>query len=113
MPDVSEFINETDILVVPSIMRDSFPTTVLEGMSSGKAVIATDTGGAQEAIEHLKSGIIISNDDVDSFAAHLEILIRDKTYQKQLGDAARERFLKNYTEVVYLGKMRKYFLENA
>ncbi|WP_455578301.1 glycosyltransferase family 4 protein, partial [Campylobacter fetus] len=48
-PDVSQFVNETDVLVVPSLAKESFPTTVLEGMSCAKTVIATRTGGAVEA----------------------------------------------------------------
>ena len=48
--DISTLISSADICLVPSLMKDPFPTTVLEAMSVGKPVIATVHGGAAEAI---------------------------------------------------------------
>jgi glycosyltransferase involved in cell wall biosynthesis len=83
-PDVRRFLNETDILVVPSTGKESFPTTVLEGMSAGKPVIATNTGGAAEAIVHEESGFLISNADPNTFAVILTRLIEDEHLRKKV-----------------------------
>jgi glycosyltransferase involved in cell wall biosynthesis len=108
IPDVKKYVNETDIMVVPSIGKESFPTTVLEGMSAGKAVIATNTGGATEAIVHGKSGFLIKNDDPENFAQILTRLITDEHLRTEIGKEARKRYLKNYTLEVFHKKMQKF-----
>lgn len=118
--ETSKYLNETDILVVPSIMKDPFPTTVLEGMCCGKTVVATDTGGAAEAIIDGLSGILIKNNDAKQFAIVLENLISDSSERKRLGAKARERYLEHFSISIYLEKMSRllfkqlpstYFLE--
>ena len=36
-PDIKTLLNSSDVIVVPSLMRDPFPTTILEAASAGKA----------------------------------------------------------------------------
>ena len=47
-------------------MKDPFPTTVLEAMSAGKAVIASDTGGAKEAIDDNETGFLITANESET-----------------------------------------------
>jgi len=94
--NVTPFLNETDILVVPSLMRDPFPTTILEGLSAGKPVIATNTGGAVQSIQSNKDGILIEAGDVKSFSAHLLTLITTPSLRSELGSNARQSFLRKF-----------------
>lgn len=107
--DVSHHINETDVLVVPSLNRDPFPTTVLEGMSCGKAVISSNTGGAVEAIEDNVTGMLIGPDDAKIFAQRMELLVSDPDLRKRLGKAARQSYLNNYTIEIYKNNLSNYF----
>ncbi|KEO73455.1 glycosyltransferase family 4 protein [Anditalea andensis] len=106
--EVSKYLNATDILVVPSIMKDPFPTTVLEGMCCAKAVVATDTGGAAEAIVHGQSGLLIKNDDTHRFALELDNLIADASERKRLGVNAREKYMKNFSISSYHNRMSQF-----
>lgn len=108
-PDVSKFVNETDVLVVPSLAKESFPTTVLEGMSCAKAVIATRTGGAVEAIQDNVTGFLIEPDDLPGFAHKLEILVSDEDLRNRLGLSARQSFINNFTIDIYRDKLSNYF----
>ncbi len=108
-PDVTHYLNETDILVVPSLMRDSFPTTVLEGMCCGKLVIATDTGGAIEAITDQESGRIMKNNDVEQFSRILDEGILSKSTREEMGRNARMKYLKSFTVEVYQEKVAAFF----
>jgi glycosyltransferase involved in cell wall biosynthesis len=109
LKDISWYLNQTDVLVVPSLMKDPFPTTVLEGMACGKAVIASDTGGAAEAISHLHTGILISSSDVKPFASYLDQLVIDRSLRQNLGHEARISFLKNFNEEVFRKNLNEYF----
>jgi glycosyltransferase involved in cell wall biosynthesis len=106
--EISKYLNETDILVVPSIMKDPFPTTVLEGMCCGKAVVATDTGGAVEALVHGVSGMLIKSDNAKQFALVLENLIANPSERKRLGTNARERYLAQFSISTYRIKMSQF-----
>lgn len=108
IPETKKYLNETDILVVPSIMKDPFPTTVLEGLSVGKLVIATDTGGAAEAIQHEKSGYLIPSDNPQNFADTLAHFIYNSKVREEIGKCARERYLALFTLEIFNDKLKKY-----
>lgn len=106
--DVTRFLNETDILVVPSTGKESFPTTVLEGMSAGKPVIATNTGGAAEAIVDGDSGFLINNDDPRKFAATLSNLIKNQSLREKMGARARDRYLACFSLDIFNSNMQAF-----
>jgi glycosyltransferase involved in cell wall biosynthesis len=106
--DVSSYINGTDILVVPTLIKDSFPTTVLEGMSCGKPVISSNTGGAVEAIEDNVSGMLIGPDDVAEFTNKIELLVSDPNLRIRIGNSARQSYLNNYTIDIYTKNLSTY-----
>lgn len=95
--DISVELADADVCLVPSLMKDPFPTTVLEAMSAGKAIIASDTGGAKEAITNNISGIVIPADDPFEFAQMIRKLIGNKSLINKLGTNAKESFDSNYT----------------
>ncbi len=94
--DIKQYLNESDIVVVPSLGYDSFPTIILEALSAGKPVIATNTGGAVESVIDNQNGYIISPNDTVDFSAKLSKLISDDELRKQMGDKARERYLNEF-----------------
>ena len=107
--DVREHLNMTDILLVPSLMADPFPTTILEGLSAGKPVIATNGGWAVQSIEDGVSGRLINRDTPNQFRDILTILITDETERRRLGANARERFLNMFQVNIFKENIRKVF----
>lgn len=97
--DISQEMSKADVCLVPSIMKDPFPTTVLEAMSVGKAVIATSHGGAKEALE--ESGLLISPNNTEAFKTSLRKLISSPDKIKELGEKAKQRFYQNFTKEVF------------
>ncbi|HEY9262069.1 glycosyltransferase family 4 protein [Chitinophaga sp.] len=96
MENITPMLNETDILVVPSLMRESFPTTILEGLSAGKPVIATNTGGAIQSIASGVDGILIDAGDNVGFANHLAKMIENPKVREVFGVKARQKFLAKF-----------------
>jgi len=97
--DISQEMMKADVCLVPSIMKDPFPTTVLEAMSVGKAVIATSHGGAKEALD--ETGMLIKPHDVSGFVASLRKLIKSPQEVIDLGKKAKNRFYKKFTSEVF------------
>lgn len=95
--NISDEMSKADVCIVPSLMADPFPTTVLEAMSAGKPVIATANGGAKEAVIHGKTGFIVQRGDADALAKAITLLIKSPTKIKTMGMAGRIAFLKDFT----------------
>ncbi|WP_277209483.1 glycosyltransferase family 4 protein [Isoptericola croceus] len=72
---VAAIMRTADVVVVPSRWAEPFALTVLEGMASGAAVIASRVGGIPEAAG--RAGILVSPDDPEALAQALEGLADD------------------------------------
>lgn len=100
VPDISAEMKAADVCLVPSLMKDPFPTTVLEAMSAGKAIISTNHGGASEALED-DCGILIKPNDIKALSAAIEGLIKTPEKIRKLGARAYKRYESNYTSEVF------------
>lgn len=69
------------------------PITILEAMSAGLPVIATDVGGISEAIDP-SCGFLIKRGDLAGLQEALIKLITDKNLRKTMGENAR-RIIEN------------------
>jgi glycosyltransferase involved in cell wall biosynthesis len=76
---------------LPSRADEGLPVVCAEALAAGKAVVATRSGGAPEAIVHGRTGLIVEREDVAGLAAALTTLTRDANLRGQFAAAARER----------------------
>ena len=72
--ELSERLNDSDILAVPSSW-EGFGIVYLEGMGFGLPAIATTEGAAKEIIQHGENGYLIDKGDSKALASHLQSLI--------------------------------------
>jgi glycosyltransferase involved in cell wall biosynthesis len=56
--DTEVFYDAADVVLVPSLEPDPFPTVVLEAGLAGRCVVASDLGGAREAVVEGVTGLI-------------------------------------------------------
>lgn len=94
--DVSNLMSACDVVVVPSILPDPFPNTVLEGMSCSRPVVAFDVGGIPEAIENRVSGILVQEKTATALASAFAELIENTSLRQEIGLNARTRIVKNF-----------------
>ncbi len=100
-PDINQVIESLDVVVFPSIAPEAFPLSVLEAMSLGKPVVASDVGGVREMIEDRVSGFLVEPDHPEQIAERIIFLfehpeIRDRIRQKAKEVVQQEFSLKNY-----------------
>lgn len=81
--------SEFDVVVVPSVEPEAFPLTILEGMASGAAVVASDIGGTAEAVDD--GGVLVSPGDVNQLSEVLESLAIDRALVSDLSNRGRAR----------------------
>ncbi|MCK6211779.1 glycosyltransferase [Georgenia sp. EYE_87] len=66
-----------DILVLPSIMRESHSILTREALAAGLVVVCSDTLGPEEAVRHGSNGLVFPDGDVDALSTALRALITD------------------------------------
>ena len=81
---------EADVFVMPSMPREKsvegFGFVYLEAASHGLPVIAHETGGVKDAVQHGKNGFLINPDEPDSLAKCIGKLIEDEDLRKKMGE---------------------------
>ncbi len=107
VPDAGPYIAQLDILVNASD-PEPFGIVLLEGMSRGVAVVAVDSGGPAEFIEHGRTGLLASSGEPGPLADALEPLLLSPAQRQAVGRAGRESFMREFTDVA----MRKRFFDN-
>src|SRR6202012_4330508 len=55
--DLTEIYNLADVFVTPSV-EDNLPNTVMEALACGTPVVAFNTGGIPEMVDHLQNGYL-------------------------------------------------------
>lgn len=88
--DIESVYSASDSLVTASV-DEPFPRCVLEALSAGLAVIGPDAGGAVEAIEAGKSGLLFEANSTASLAAAMLSVAQDEARYRTLSANARLR----------------------
>jgi glycosyltransferase involved in cell wall biosynthesis len=94
--DVPVVLAACDFLVLP-FFDEGFGLAILEAMAMKKAVIALDSGGPRELVEHGKSGLLSAPDDVDGLAGSIETLATDGRLRAEMGAYGRRRVEEYFT----------------
>jgi len=82
--------------VVPS-HYEGLPTVLLEAMSCGLPVVATDVGGNNEVISDGVNGFLVPPRSPKAMAEIILRLLDDDTLREKIGEAARKTIEKRYT----------------
>ncbi len=86
--DVPDVLAAADIFVLPSLW-EGLPIGLLEAMSMGKAVIASNVDGSREVVKNEVNGLLIETDKlIENLSAALLQLSNNKEKRMQLGAGA-------------------------
>lgn len=96
-PHIFNLINASDCIILPSIKDEDFPNIILESMSLGKAIIASNFSGIPEQIEHMKSGFLIEPGNIQSLTNAINVIIENPDMRNHLGKNAKIRFEEFFT----------------
>ena len=95
--DVPELLKASYLLALPSY-KEGFPRTVLEAMSMGRPVVASDVAGCNEAVTNGFNGLLCEVKSSADLAAKIEILLNDENLAAQMGRNGRELAVREFDE---------------
>ncbi len=94
--DVTQYYSIMDIYVSSSLV-EHFPMSILEAMSFGKAIVATDVGGTAKLISHMRTGILIKPHSTEEIYTALLELVRGELLRVNLAEGAYNLVKQNYS----------------
>jgi glycosyltransferase involved in cell wall biosynthesis len=99
--DILRLLGEADVLVAPSVptsggKREGIPVVLMEAMSCGLAVVASDLSGIPELVEDGETGLLVPFGDALALSKALARLADEPVLRAKLGEAARLRILDSF-----------------
>lgn len=90
--DMPQYLRTADLVVIPSIWDDPFPTTVLEAQAVGLPIITTRRGGIPEEVT-AENAILLETDEyfIDNLTAAILDLYQHPQKRKNMSDASLRR----------------------
>lgn len=107
--DVAALLHRTHVFALVSNF-EALPLSIIEAMSAGKAIVASDVGGIGELIDQGVNGVLVKKNDVDGIAAAFSSL-QSHDVRERLGATARETFQRNFTSKIMSASILQLYLD--
>ena len=89
-PDVLELLNALDVLLLCSL-NEGMGRALVEAMTSGLPVVATNVGGMPDLVEEGVSGYLVLAGAPDALAAAVSRILKDRGRLRSMGERSREK----------------------
>ncbi len=106
--DLPRYYASADIFCSPATGAESFGIVLLEAMSAGKPVVASDIEGFRGVMTHGEQGLLVPKKDSNALAEALGMLARDPELGRKLGGNGN-RLAKEYRWEVVAGRVEAYY----
>lgn len=106
--ELYKFYSLADVVVIPSQVEDSAPLVLIESISTGKPVIASNCGGIPEYVNK-KCAILVNWGEryIDDLAKAIEKVLYDDNLKLQMGIESKKQS-NLYSEEIYYNQ----FIDN-
>jgi glycosyltransferase involved in cell wall biosynthesis len=86
------FYQEASLFILPSL-NEGMSNAMLEALSSGLPLLATDTGGTKEILEDGENGFIIKMKNASDIAEKIKKLMDDSELREKMAEISRKKAL--------------------
>lgn len=110
---LSKFYNTLDVLAHARSDGETFGCVIAEAMIHGKPVVThlSDIRNAQAELIDDSCGFVTAQHNYQSYAACLKKIMDDKVLKLKMGEAARNKALKNYEAGIVTKKLESLYFE--
>jgi len=108
--NVSDFLRKIDIFCLASI-TEQMPMAVLEAMATGLPIVSTDVGDVKFMVSEQNRPFIVKVDNDDAYTRAVEILLKNQTLRKTIGEANRHKCLTYFDEKLMFLRYKQLYTE--
>ncbi len=94
--ELARIVSGAVACIVPSVLYENCPYSVLESFALGKPVIASRIGGIPELVEEGRTGLLFEPGDETDLAQKMEMLLKDRGRAVEMGREARKKVEREY-----------------
>ncbi|HWR44302.1 glycosyltransferase family 4 protein [Sporomusa sp.] len=109
--DIVSVMRSINVLVLPSVIPETFGLVLAEAMLAGRPAISTRTGAQQEVIQDEQTGFIIPPESVDALAEAIIRLIDNPKQAEDMGNSGREYVISHFSKNAMRDNLEDVFLQ--
>lgn len=102
-----------DFLLFPSIFQEPSGVVLIEAMSQGLPIVATNTGGIPELITHRVNGLLVPPEDSKKMAEAVKRLIDNQFLAQKISNNGIEIIREKFSEDKIIGLIDDYLKKKA
>ena len=106
--NIQKYYNDCSIFVLMG-QNEGMPRSILEAMSSGKAVISAPNSGIPDLIKNNINGILVENNNPEKLSENIIKLLTDVELRKKIGFEARKTIEENFTWDLFINNITNEF----
>ena len=108
--DIPSLLKVTHVSVLPSV-KEGFSNVILESMAAGVPMVASEVGGAREAVEPFYTGVLVSPGDVDALKEELLNLLVGLISRKFMGLNGQRTVKRRFSIKRMVNQTRRLYFE--
>lgn len=106
---VFDIMVESDIFVLVS-KYEGLPMTILEAMSFGLPVVASDVGGIKEVVKDGETGFLLKNNSVEELYLVLHQLLTNDNLRLVVAEKGRQKIQDEFSNTLMLKRVEELYL---
>lgn len=109
--DMSEFYQQIDLLILPSVIKEGFGLVLCEAMFFRVPVITTNTGGQIEIVQDTENGLVVEADNIAELSAAICKIVQNPEFAEKIVTQAERDFHAKYTLEICMDKLEGIYKE--
>ena len=111
-----DYLSKADIFIHPSITdpfgnKEGIPGSIVEAMSTGIPVISTFHAGIPEIVDHLKTGYLVKENDIEKLSEAILTLANQPELRETLGKNAKKYALTQLDILLKEDELERIYLQ--
>jgi glycosyltransferase involved in cell wall biosynthesis len=105
-----EYIYEQlDMTILPSLFKEGLPNVLLESMSMGIPVVASDIGGVSEIVINDETGFMVEPGDKSALADSIQKIWKNPENYQRMKDNARKLITSHFNKEIQFDRFLSHF----
>lgn len=106
--DIPKLLEASSIFVLSS-RYEALPLSIIEAMSKGLPIVASDVGGVRELVLHGVNGYLFPSGDFEMLSKYLNILAQDVDLRRSMGIESIRRYQTEFSAERMMGQVLRVY----